>query len=254
MLPTSPLSPADSDFPLTPSSSAFQSAPLASPSLRRNPETRKGREDAYPLAHCAGLVEVLRSDEDRIDVEEEARVYRAFDLDQDDTNALALARTDSRTASRRPQPQPTPQVRGLSHSRAVSSIASRDIWVGESGDAEKHASFARGVCIVGWTSVGDKRGGAYVVYDCALLTVAQTTIHVHKRYSAFAALHAALLRALPAPARAQVPPLPPRAPLARYRVGFLEERRRALQAWLSGVLLHPELGGCGAVREWVMAG
>lgn len=159
----------------------------------------------------------------------------------------------------------------MPHVRAPSSIFSNDIWVDEQGRPEKDKSFARDVRIVGWTSVGDKQGGAYVgaltptlstcqspdytlVYDCAIITTAGTTIHVHKRYSAFALLYSTLHHTLPSSVRSQLPPLPPRAPWAKYRPGFLEKRRRALQAWLSGVLLHPEIGGCAAARDWVVKG
>ena len=178
--------------------------------------------------------------------------------------------------------KPTRSLSGAqSHTRSDSytpSILSNDIWVGESGDAEKDSSFSRGVKIVGWTSVGDKHSGAYVgassalfflkekphvfsyfkniylVYDCALLTTAGTTIHVHKRYNAFVALHSALMRTVPTDIRRHIPPLPPRTPLARYRAHFLEKRRKALQSWLGDVLLHPELGGTDAVIQWVTAG
>ncbi|THH07784.1 hypothetical protein EW145_g3142 [Phellinidium pouzarii] len=252
--PTSPASTVDSDLPLTPSSPAFLGSSSVSVRVQgtrsssRRKENEKESEYDYSLEHCNGLVEVIRDDEDRIDVEEEERVYHTFDLDGDDADALGFSRTKPRSS----RPRLSSQRR--SHARASSSIFSHDIWVGESGEAEKDVPFARGVRIVGWTSVGDKKDGAYVVYDCALLTNACTTIHIHKRYSAFVALHAALSHILPGAVHKQLPPLPPRAPWARYRAGFLEKRRRALQNWLSGVMLHPEIGGCSVVREWVMSG
>lgn len=83
-------------------------------------------------------------------------------------------------------------------------------------------------------------------------TAQHTTIHAHKRYSAFAELHRALAHALPRALRAHVPPLPPKAPLARFRPAFLDRRRRMLQHWLSAVLLHPDIGGCAVVRRWIM--
>ncbi|KAL5492053.1 YPT35 [Sanghuangporus weigelae] len=201
----------------------------------------------YPLAHSTGLVEVIRDDEDHIDLEAEEAAYRAFDLDDSDASALGLSSRNSRPKLLDCGPRPRPP----------SSIFSHDIWVGENSDAEKDSSFARGVRIVGWTSVGDKRGGAYVVYDCAIFTRASTTIHVHKRYSAFLSLYTSLLSPsshLSSSARKHIQPLPPRTALARFRPGFLESRRKALQGWLSSVLLHPEIGCCSVVREWVMAG
>ncbi|EJD07219.1 Phox-like protein [Fomitiporia mediterranea MF3/22] len=261
---SSPVSPTDSDLPVTPASSSSSRTRFprevvmgegGSTLYRPGREEREERCYEYPLEHCTGLVEVIRDDEDRIDVEAEERAYRAFDLDESDSSALGLAMRNDRprllTAPARP---PGQGVKPAPKPRAPSSIFSHDIWVGENGDAEKDVSFAKGVRIVGWTSVGDKRGGAYVVYDCAILTHALTTIHIHKRYSSFSSLHSTLLATLPGSVRHQVPPLPPRTAWQRFRPGFLEKRRKALQAWLGGVLLHPEIGGCGAVREWVMAG
>ena len=95
------------------------------------------------------------------------------------------------------------------------SIFSNDIWLGDNCGESK--AFARAVEIPGWTSVGDKRGGAYVggfvsrrlnlasdkklmvcqVYDCAIKTKEGTVIHALKRYSAFAQLYTRLRATLP---------------------------------------------------------
>ncbi|EED77643.1 predicted protein [Postia placenta Mad-698-R] len=94
-------------------------------------------------------------------------------------------------------------------------------------------------------------------------------IHVHKRYSAFAELYARLRATLPVSTVVEVakytrlylvvtsqedqhhsvPHLPPKTPWAKFRPTFLDHRRRLLQHWLSAVLLHPEIGGCQAIRE-----
>lgn len=76
--------------------------------------------------------------------------------DESDSSALGLATRNNRQKFTVGPPPPS------SRPRPPSSIFSHDIWVGENGEAEKDGSFARGVRIVGWTSVGDKRGGAYV--------------------------------------------------------------------------------------------
>jgi hypothetical protein len=114
------------------------------------------------------------------------------------------------------------------------------------------------------------------VYDCIIETKERTLIHAHKRYSDFVVLETELLRTLPVrpspilssscagayytlipcaqrASRPSVPELPPKAPLARYRAAFLARRRRALEHWLAAVLLHPDVGGCEAVRGWVMS-
>ncbi|KAI5897178.1 uncharacterized protein SCHCODRAFT_02616900 [Schizophyllum commune H4-8] len=77
------------------------------------------------------------------------------------------------------------------------------------------------------------------------------TIRVYKRYSEFAALDHELRQTLPMAARAHVPPLPPANALARFRPRFLASRRAQLEAWLMRVLLHPDIGGTRAVREWM---
>jgi hypothetical protein len=39
---------------------------------------------------------------------------------------------------------------------------------------------------------------------------------------------------------------------AKYRPAFLDSRRRKLQTWLAAVLMHPDIGGCPAVRQWIL--
>ena len=48
------------------------------------------------------------------------------------------------------------------------SVFSHDIRLDDNSGASQ--AFARNVHISGWTSVGDKLGGAYVVYDCVIRT------------------------------------------------------------------------------------
>ncbi|PCH44083.1 Phox-like protein [Wolfiporia cocos MD-104 SS10] len=176
--------------------------------------------------HEGPLIEVLPN---KIDVEEEARLY----------DELCDSPVDPEVMSWPPRsPVETP------------SIFSKDIWLADNlGESQ---AFAREIDVVGWTSVGDKRGGAYIVYDCAIKTKEGTVIHVHKRYSAFAELHARLRATLPEDQQRFVPTLPPKHALAKFRPTFLDQRRRLLQHWLSSVMLHPDIGGCQAIREWVM--
>ncbi|KAL4066107.1 Phox homologous domain-containing protein [Scleroderma yunnanense] len=134
--------------------------------------------------------------------------------------------------------------------RRPSSIFSHDIWLGD--HSGQSSTFSRDVRIGGWTNVGDQLGGAFVVYDCAIRTKEGTTIHAHKRYSAFVELYHTLKCTLPRHLLHFIPPLPPKSPFARYRPAFLDRRRLQLQYWLSSVLLHPEIGACQAVRYWVM--
>ncbi|TFK67820.1 Phox-like protein [Pluteus cervinus] len=181
----------------------------------------------HPFASSTARLEVLPS---HIDVEEEARLYEQLCSEGAEYSRVHPVRSDS--------PSIPP------------SVFSKDIWLDDhSGESR---AFARDVKIGGWTNVGDKRGGAYIVYDCAIKTKEDTTIHIHKRYNSFLELEQALHRTLPRHQLHFVPPLPPKTPFARYRPVFLDRRRRQLQYWLSAVLLHPDIGSCKVVRQWVI--
>ncbi|KAJ8580752.1 Phox-like protein [Rhizopogon salebrosus TDB-379] len=130
------------------------------------------------------------------------------------------------------------------------SVFSHDIWLDDHSGTSQ--AFAQNVHVAGWTSVGDKLGGAYVVYDCVIRTKEGTTIHAHKRYNDFVQLYDALRHSLPKHQHHFIPALPPKSPFSRYRAAFLDRRRRQLQYWLCTVFLHPEIGACQAVRWWVM--
>lgn len=205
----------------------------------------------HPFAH-ATAIEVLH---DRvIDVEEEVRAYTALRraASEDAMSALYFASAGSSSANpSNTVPARIRRRRPRSPSPAPTSIVLAD-HTGES------AAFARDVHIPAWAFVGGTGPGGYVVYECVVATrdgprsdVRGPTIRVHKRYSEFAALDAALRRGLPPSARAHIPPLPPANALARFRPRFLARRRAQLEAWLMRVLLHPDIGGSRAVREWM---
>lgn len=99
--------------------------------------------------------------------------------------------------------------------------------------------------------------------------IGYSNIHsVFKRYSDFEKLRKSLLYSLPRDQRVHIQSLPPKSPLgmpcslfaiwspdrhpARYRPVFLDKRRRLLQEWLCRVLLHPDIGGYKACRQWIM--
>lgn len=91
------------------------------------------------------------------------------------------------------------------------------------------------------------------VYDISILIASSPSpTHIHRRFSSFVALRSAIVRSLPPDLHPQIPQLPPKAPWARYRAGFLENRRRALESWLVQILLHPDIGGLEVVRQWVV--
>ncbi|CAA7270558.1 unnamed protein product [Cyclocybe aegerita] len=110
---------------------------------------------------------------------------------------------------------------------------------------------------LGRSKVGSLRkvstgAGAYVVYDIAIVTKEGTTMRVLRRYSDFERLWVGLRGCLGRTALPHLPALPPKAPLARFRPAFLENRRKHLEFWLTRVLLHPEIGGREVVRGWVL--
>ncbi|KAF8517149.1 Phox-like protein [Hysterangium stoloniferum] len=182
---------------------------------------------SHPFANAKGLIVVIP--QDGVDIEEESAFYDEFDRQAFGTPAP-------------PCRSPTLDSR---------SLISGEIWLGNS--LGESTGFTRDVRIGGWTSVGDKLGGAYIVYDCAVYTKEGTTFHILKRYSDFEQLYLALQQTLPRDMLHNIPSLPPKSPLARYRPAFLERRRRRLQHWLATVLLHSDVGGCQAVRQWVMS-
>ncbi|KAI8974588.1 Phox homologous domain-containing protein [Trametes punicea] len=204
---------------------------MASESARSHSAESSESAAGHTSGSTEGLLVLLPN---KIDVEEEARFY------EDIVDSASTLGGD----------YPYGQEDSSPHSpHEAQSIFSKDIWLGDnSGESE---AFARNVEIAGWTSVGDKRGGAYVVYDCVITTKEGLVVHALKRYSAFAHLYTKLKATLPASQQSYVPSLPPKAPLAKFRPSFLDRRRRLLQHWLSAVLLHPEIGGCQAVRDWI---
>jgi len=183
----------------------------------------------HPFQNSKGLLVIIPN---KIDIEEEARLYNEI------CNSADTATFDPSVLDSPQSPKGEP------------SIFSNDIWLGDNLGGS-HA-FARDVKVCGWTSVGDKRGGAYIVYDCAISVKEGTVIHVHKRYSAFAELHSRLRATLPSYQQCLIPTLPPKSPLAKFRPTFLERRRRLLQHWLSSIFLHPDIGSCQTVRDWLM--
>jgi len=191
--------------------------------------TSSGTTPSHPFQNSKGLLVLIPN---RIDVEEEARLYDEI-CDSADTATFDPSILDS---PRAPKGEP--------------SLFSNDIWLGDNLGGS--LAFARDVRVCGWTNVGDRRGGAYIVYDCAISVKEGTVIHVHKRYSAFAELKARLRATLPPQQQCLIPTLPPKSPLSKFRPTFLERRRRLLQYWLSSILLHPDIGSCQTVREWLM--
>ncbi|KAJ1307128.1 hypothetical protein OPQ81_001246 [Rhizoctonia solani] len=187
----------------------------------------------HPFAGSSGLVQVIRPTIHDL-IEEEARLWDEFATDD---GYQSRANTSGRASP--------------PGSMANRSVFSNDIWLDDNcGNADR--TFARDVQLVGWASVGDNISTGYVVYDCAIRTKEGVTIHVHKRYNSFVKLEKTLRRTLPSHVIHNIPALPPKNAFAKYKPSFLDARRRKLQTWLATVLMHPDIGGCPAVREWIL--
>ncbi|KAF8597657.1 hypothetical protein BDV93DRAFT_610266 [Ceratobasidium sp. AG-I] len=222
---------------LTPKSSSSRpsSANTASRSSSEHttPPIRPSSGPAHPFAQSTGLVQIIRPTVKDL-IEEESRFWDEFTTD--DGN-----RSGANTSGRISPPG----------SMANRSVFSNDIWMGDNCGNEDR-TFARDVQLVGWANVGDNISTGYVVYDCAIRTKEGATIHLHKRYNSFVKLNDALRHSLPPDVIHNIPTLPPKNALAKYRPAFLDSRRRKLQTWLAGVLMHPDIGGCPAVRQWIL--
>ncbi|KAH6901578.1 Phox homologous domain-containing protein [Coprinopsis sp. MPI-PUGE-AT-0042] len=196
-------------------------------------------QESAPTSSSRPEFEILREESSGsgINIEEEARLYEELCRTYEEE-----ARSFDRRCIQRPVLPPP-----------AGSIFSADIVL---GDNRGSGSFASDVEITGWTTVGVPSGigsGAYVVYDCVVITKENTTFHVLKRYSAFEDLDHALRRRLPTSLLPSLPRLPPKAAFARFRPAFLDRRRQHLQFWLARVVLHPEIGQNDVVKKWIMA-
>ena len=141
-----------------------------------------GGDSKHPFENADGLLVVFPND--AIDVEEEARLYdelraatqsvspglsepfqTSFPItshrlsnspgaqDEDDENYLQVLKRHDTRSLRNTEFRPAKAT-------APPSILSNDIWLGDNSGSS--GLFAREVEIRGWTSVGDKLGGAYI--------------------------------------------------------------------------------------------
>lgn len=239
---------------IVPGLGSSSSTPIASSS---SGDFDSPQEWIHPFASSTAKLEIIRSSltsHNNIDVEEEARLYDELCRNYEDVEESFV----------KPNPQTRRTSSALKRSESLKlpvakpqSVFSADIYLSDNTGHAPALAFAQDVRVAGWTTVGDGAGrkngsGAYVVYDCVILTKEGTRMHILKRYSAFKELHDTLRRSLPHSLLPLLPPLPPKAALARFRPAFLDNRRKLLQFWLASILLHPELGGRDVVRSWVL--
>lgn len=79
------------------------------------------------------------------------------------------------------------------------------------------------------------------------------TVIIRKRYSEFAELKSQLQFAFPK-RRNEIPNLPPKSVVSKFRDEFLESRRKGLQYFLLCILLNPLFSGSPIVKQFVMKG
>ncbi|KAF8956778.1 hypothetical protein BDZ97DRAFT_1849600, partial [Flammula alnicola] len=229
--------------------------PSRKPQRPSEPELQPQADPVHPFAHSTAKLELIptTTNADGINVEEESRLYddlcRTYEDETDEfsrtntpvyhgsrstgqSHPSKLSKSRLNTSTPRSAPPPP-------RSLPPQSIFSADIFLadntGTSSSSHVSQLFAQDVRISGWTTVGDGAGkpgkgvGAYVAYDCAIVTREGTTMHILKRYTAFEELHEKLRRTLPRTLLPFLPSLPPKAPLARFRPAFLDGRRKLLQ-------------------------
>ncbi|KAG8987016.1 hypothetical protein FRB93_004984 [Tulasnella sp. JGI-2019a] len=145
---------------------------------------------SFSIAHpqessSSGLLQVIPRT--RVNVEEEVAFYTEFPACSPKQGTLALEWLEA-------------------PHEAAPSVYSHDIWLEDKTGESK--TFATNVKINGWTSVGDKKGAAYVVYDCVITLKSGQDVQILKRYSAFETLDDALHVSLPRALHHHIPALP----------------------------------------------
>ena len=104
---------------------------------------------------------------------------------------------------------------------------------------------------------GSSKAGAYVVWIVTIETVPHPggqagVITIRKRYSEFDKLRQQLKFAFPNRLH-QIPELPPKSVVSKFRISFLESRRRGLEYFLLCILLNPVFSGSPIVKKFVRA-
>lgn len=111
--------------------------------------------------------------------------------------------------------------------------------------------WAKDAVITNYETVqGATKAGAYVVWVIHIQKLAGGSMTICRRYSEFVTFRQKLVNAFPKRIR-EIPELPPKSLIARFRPDFLESRRQGLQYFLLCVLLNPDLGSSECVRDFV---
>jgi hypothetical protein len=97
---------------------------------------------------------------------------------------------------------------------------------------------------------GTSRAGAYVVYLIRIGKVNGGYMTVIRRYSEISKFRDELVAQYP-DRRNEIPQLPPKTMVARFRPQFLEQRRKQLEYFLMCVVLNPAFASSAAVKRFV---
>jgi hypothetical protein len=117
--------------------------------------------------------------------------------------------------------------------------------------ADKPGLWAKNVVIPEYEVIqGKSKTGGYVVYVVRIDTLTGGQIRICRRYSEFDELRAQLVKAFPSKL-GEIPELPPKSVVAKFRDSFLQERRKRLEYFLLCVLLNPEFMQCDIVKRWI---
>ncbi|KAF2217568.1 hypothetical protein CERZMDRAFT_27916, partial [Cercospora zeae-maydis SCOH1-5] len=113
--------------------------------------------------------------------------------------------------------------------------------------------WAQSVCIDSYSVVsGNGNIGAYVVWNLTVRTVSGGEMPLNKRYSQFDRLRTDLIRAFPH-AEAQIPELPRKSVVSRFRSKFLEQRKNGLAHFMNCILLNPEFASSPILKEFIFS-
>ena len=128
-------------------------------SVSHKKQAAQSESSTHPFSNSKNLLVVIP--DDKIDIEEESRLYDEFcRVSKYDFHHPSFVNEPSTYKDDENEHRTRPRDPRSSSPTAPPSVFSKDIWLGDNLGAS--LAFARDVKISGWTSVGDKLGGAYI--------------------------------------------------------------------------------------------
>ncbi|CAK1363264.1 unnamed protein product [Cercospora beticola] len=120
-------------------------------------------------------------------------------------------------------------------------------------DEQALSCWAQSVTIDDYSVVsGNGSIGAYVVWHLTVSTLYGGDMPLNRRYSEFDRLRTDLIRAFPH-AEAQIPELPRKSMVSRFRPRFLEHRKNGLAHFMNCILLNPEFASSPILKEFIFS-